>query len=42
MAAVALWNSMFQPVGSKATTFNVNDPISCPPADHPYFYTSKN
>lgn len=42
MAAVGLWNSMFQPVGQKATTFTVGETIQCPPVDHPYFYTNKN
>jgi hypothetical protein len=42
MSAVALWNNMFQKVGQKSTSFKVDQPISCPPKDHPYFYTNKN
>jgi len=42
MAGVGLWNNMIQPVDKKATTFIIGEQISCPTADHPYFYTNKN
>ena len=41
-AAVALWNNMLQPVGSKTMEFQVNQPVLCPQVGHPYFYTHKN
>jgi len=42
ISGIGLWNNMLQPVGEKATTLVIDEPISCPTADHPYFYTNKN
>ena len=41
-AAVALWNNMLQPIGSKTKEFSVDRPVLCPTAETPFFYTHKN
>ena len=40
--AVGLWNNMLQPVGEKSTDWTLNQPVICPSASGPYFYTKKN
>ncbi|XP_033102857.1 phospholipase B1, membrane-associated-like [Anneissia japonica] len=39
--AIALWNNMIQPVGSKDTVWDYKS-IRCPKLDFPYFYTNIN
>ena len=38
-AAVALWNNMLEPVGSKRTTWYPGEPINCPTSSAPYLAT---
>ena len=33
---------MFEPVGSKQETWNINEPVKCPTEEYPYIFTSKN
>jgi hypothetical protein len=40
MAAISLWNNMFQPINKKTT--QLNEDIICPTEKNPYFYTNKN
>ncbi|XP_071962004.1 phospholipase B1, membrane-associated-like [Antedon mediterranea] len=40
-AAIALWNNMFQRVGSKDTVWKYQS-INCPSEDFPYLYTNVN
>ena len=41
-AAVALWNNMLQPIGSKTEELSIDRPVLCPTAENPFFYTHKN
>ena len=41
-AAVALWNNMLEPVGSKRTTWYPGEPINCPTSSAPYLATVRN
>uniref|UniRef100_A0A1I8JJE3 Lipase_GDSL domain-containing protein n=1 Tax=Macrostomum lignano TaxID=282301 RepID=A0A1I8JJE3_9PLAT len=38
----ALWNNMLEPVGRKATEWNIGGPFKCPTSSRPYFATRKN
>jgi len=40
-AAVALWNNMIEPVGSKKLKWTIGEPVECPSQDQ-YFFTNKN
>ncbi|CAF1089174.1 unnamed protein product [Rotaria sordida] len=42
VAALSLWNNMFESVGTKKTSWHHGEPLECPTEDHPYIYTSKN
>ncbi|CAF0945306.1 unnamed protein product [Rotaria sordida] len=42
VAALSLWNNMFEPVGRKKTSWHKDEPFECPTQDHPFIYTSKN
>jgi len=41
-SALALWNSMIEPVGDKKTRWAPGESFECPSKDMPYLYTSKN
>jgi len=41
-AAVALWNDMVEPVGSKRTQWTIGEDIECPSTQNPYLYTNQN
>eukprot|EP00794_Sanderia_malayensis_P015211 gene15211-16782_t len=41
-AALALWNSMIEPVGKKRLMWSKGENFECPPETFPYFYTNKN
>lgn len=41
-AAVALWNNMFQPIGSKDLQWTLGESVDCPSHKQPYFATWKN
>ncbi|XP_038075947.1 phospholipase B1, membrane-associated-like [Patiria miniata] len=40
--AVATWNNMLQPVGSKDKSWNPGENMRCPSEDFPYIYTNVN
>ncbi|CAF3909934.1 unnamed protein product [Rotaria sp. Silwood1] len=42
VAALSLWNNMFEAVGTKKTSWHEGEPFECPTEDHPYIYTWKN
>lgn len=42
VAALSLWNNMFESVSTKKRSWHQGEPFECPTADHPYIYTSKN
>jgi phospholipase B1 len=42
VAALSLWNNMFEPIGAKKNSWHQNEPFECPRTDHPFIYTSKN
>ncbi|CAF3893221.1 unnamed protein product [Rotaria sp. Silwood1] len=42
VAALSLWNNMFEPVGKKKTAWHNGEPFECPTEEHPYIYTWKN
>ncbi|CAF3768328.1 unnamed protein product [Rotaria sp. Silwood1] len=42
VAALSLWNNMFESVSTKKTSWHQGEPFECPTEDHPYIYTSKN
>ncbi|CAF4396932.1 unnamed protein product [Rotaria sp. Silwood2] len=42
VAALSLWNNMFESVGTKKTSWHKDEPLECPTTDHPYIYTRKN
>ncbi|CAF0892438.1 unnamed protein product [Adineta ricciae] len=42
VAALSLWNNMFEPIGAKKTSWHQGEPLECPTQDHPYIFTSKN
>lgn len=41
-SAVALWNNMFEPVGSKSESWSVGEKLLCPTNAHPYLFTVRN
>jgi len=41
-SALALWNSMIEPVGNKRTKWSAGEEFECPSAEMPYLYTAKN
>ncbi|CAF3934385.1 unnamed protein product [Rotaria sordida] len=42
VAALSLWNNMFERVGQKKTAWHKGEPFECPTEDHPYIYTWNN
>ena len=42
LMARALWNNMFSPLGSKATSWSNEPPLLCPTPDQPYLRTRLN
>ncbi|XP_041485636.1 phospholipase B1, membrane-associated-like [Lytechinus variegatus] len=40
--ATANWNNLFEPVGSKDTSYDKGETINCPSTDFPYLYTNIN
>nr|KAF6448374.1 phospholipase B1 [Rousettus aegyptiacus] len=43
--AIALWNNMLEPVGSKTTSYDFTysrTKLKCPSPESPYLYTLKN
>jgi len=42
MAALSLWNNMFEPVGGKQMMWHMGEDMKCPTAEHPYIFTSQN
>ncbi|CAF3795977.1 unnamed protein product, partial [Rotaria sp. Silwood1] len=42
VAALSIWNNMFESVSTKKTSWHQGEPFECPTEDHPYIYTSKN
>ena len=42
VAALSLWNNMFESVSTKKRSWHQGEAFECPTADHPYIYTSKN
>jgi len=41
-AALALWNSMIEPVGKKRLEWKKGEEFECPAQNFPYFFTKKN
>ncbi|XP_057303963.1 phospholipase B1, membrane-associated-like isoform X2 [Hydractinia symbiolongicarpus] len=41
-SALALWNSMLEPVGSKSKEWHTGEYYRCPTKNKPYFYTMEN
>lgn len=42
IAAKELWNNMMEPVGSKRTNWDFDEPLLCPTKDYPYIFTNNN
>nr|XP_054758728.1 phospholipase B1, membrane-associated-like [Lytechinus pictus] len=40
--STANWNNLFEPVGSKDTSYDTGEKINCPSQDFPYLYTNVN
>ncbi|XP_783886.3 phospholipase B1, membrane-associated [Strongylocentrotus purpuratus] len=40
--STANWNNLFEPVGSKDTSYDTKETINCPSQDFPYLYTNVN
>ncbi|CAF3446296.1 unnamed protein product [Rotaria socialis] len=42
LAAISLWNNLFEPVGGKTRTWHIGKPLKYHTKEYPYIFTSKN